>query len=614
MRLALPLGLIGLSFLVALILIYIFKPKYREKKVSSSYVWKLSLRYRKRKVPFEWLQRSLLFVIQILILSLIGFTMASPYTVIASEDGEKIAILDASASMFAQTEGKTRFERARDEISALARQTVPADRFSVILAGETASFVIRRSDSSNYILQKLTEAECGYTEPDLDGAMKLAEGVLSENPSADVYLFTDKTYTDSGKVRTVDLSKEEWNAAVLGFRAEWQRGRYVFTAKVASRNAPCEAAVSLFVDGKQQLSRLASCPQGGTVDVVWDALDIYDYQTAEVRLLAEDSCAFDNSFVIYGEHAETFKIQLVSADPGFLFLGLSSVPHCRVDRVNSLEEAAREGYDLYVYNKQLPADGLPADGAVWFIDPDSDANGRYGFSVGGKEKGDFYLSEAGGTGETYEALTHGLDPASVKVTEYSRLDSYLYYEKILTCNGDPVLLARQDGGQKFILMTFDVHMSDLPITADFPMLMLDLVSYSVSPTVENTHFLTGERVEINARANAASVTVACREADGRTEQTVYSVFPVTITAALPGEYTVTQRLTTGEERTDAFFVSAPAAESVFGGEEAALPQPIAIGSGTAKGKSKDYDIYIYLAAGILALVIIEWGLQSREQY
>ena len=73
MKFALPLGLLGLIAIAALILIYILKPKYQDKKVSSTYVWKLSLRYQKRKVPLQWLKSSLLLIVQIIIIIVLAF-------------------------------------------------------------------------------------------------------------------------------------------------------------------------------------------------------------------------------------------------------------------------------------------------------------------------------------------------------------------------------------------------------------------------------------------------------------------------------------------------------------------------------------------------------------
>lgn len=51
MNLLVPIGLLGLIGLLVLLIIYILKPNYQQKFVSSTYIWKLSLKYRKKKFP-----------------------------------------------------------------------------------------------------------------------------------------------------------------------------------------------------------------------------------------------------------------------------------------------------------------------------------------------------------------------------------------------------------------------------------------------------------------------------------------------------------------------------------------------------------------------------------
>ena len=44
-----PLGFLGLIGLIVWLIIYIIKPNYQQKIISSSYVWIKSLKYRKEK-------------------------------------------------------------------------------------------------------------------------------------------------------------------------------------------------------------------------------------------------------------------------------------------------------------------------------------------------------------------------------------------------------------------------------------------------------------------------------------------------------------------------------------------------------------------------------------
>lgn len=211
MKWLVPLGFLGLLGLVALLLIYLIKPNFQRKGVSSTYVWKLSMRFQKRRNPITRLQDILLLILQILAIIALALIMAFP--VIEAyrppEVTQKIAVIDGSVSMLAQTDGETRFERALDEVEALAAQVTAEENgeISVIFAGETAQFVSVRttagtaSELSEALaeLRKSPASQCTNGGADVDGAMQLAEQVLDETPLADVVYYTSVDYIDAGR-------------------------------------------------------------------------------------------------------------------------------------------------------------------------------------------------------------------------------------------------------------------------------------------------------------------------------------------------------------------------------------------------------------------------------
>lgn len=94
MNLLFPLGLLGLLGIAVLILIYILKPNYQQKIISSTYVWKLSLRYKRKRVPINRLRSILLLICQILIITSCAFILARPIieAVQRNRSEEKIAV------------------------------------------------------------------------------------------------------------------------------------------------------------------------------------------------------------------------------------------------------------------------------------------------------------------------------------------------------------------------------------------------------------------------------------------------------------------------------------------------------------------------------------------
>ena len=74
-----PLGFLGLIGLIILILIYIIKPNYQQKVISTTFVWRLSLKYRKKRIPVSKLRNILLFICQVLIITLMAMILAQPF-------------------------------------------------------------------------------------------------------------------------------------------------------------------------------------------------------------------------------------------------------------------------------------------------------------------------------------------------------------------------------------------------------------------------------------------------------------------------------------------------------------------------------------------------------
>ena len=52
MSLLTPLGLLAASSVLALIIIYIIRPNYQQKFISTTFVWKMSLKNKKKKIRF----------------------------------------------------------------------------------------------------------------------------------------------------------------------------------------------------------------------------------------------------------------------------------------------------------------------------------------------------------------------------------------------------------------------------------------------------------------------------------------------------------------------------------------------------------------------------------
>lgn len=619
MSFLIPLGLLGLTSILVLILIYIIKPKYHDKAVSSTFIWKLSLKYKKPKMPFEWLKRSLLLFLQLLILTSLALMLARPFVTLDSVSGEKVVVLDASASMMAKDGSKTRFEKAVDEILDLADGKQDEDRVTVILAGEEPTYLIRRADSTAQIRAALSDVSCSMGEGSIEAALELANSVLDENNAAEVILYTDHDYEQPGYVTVENLAKNEWNAAVLNVQTELKSGYYAFTAEVASYGKNTDLEVSLYVDDEWRLTKKVSLTADTVTQVTfWDEpeVSVVEYAAASVRLDVKDSYAYDNILFTYGSTRPRY-VELISEHPHLLNMALMSDTRNSVYQASMLPKPQiyTEGYDLYVYEGILP-ETLPKDGSVLLINPEGSV---FGLRLTDTVKGNFKASAAGGISSTYQQLMKGIDPTGISISRYKKVTSTKGFEVLMKCNGDPVMLAKEENGVRVVVLAFDLHYSDLPLLLDFPLLIHNMCEYAAPPTLEKSLFDVGETVTVHVKPNTESVQVRFEGRDGGEDETAdYTVFPLELTADKPGVYTVTQKLTSGKVRTDTFFVRTSAVESDFsavGGVLAA--EEYQGGNGNAEGNDVRYDIFEFfkiIAIALLVLLVVEWGVQYREQF
>jgi hypothetical protein len=104
-----PLGFLGFIGLIILIIIYIIKPNYKNKIISSTFIWKLSLKLRKKKIPVSKLRNIILFICQVLAICALTFIIAQPFIEAIKEPviTEKIILF----SVFSMPSRSSVFER-----------------------------------------------------------------------------------------------------------------------------------------------------------------------------------------------------------------------------------------------------------------------------------------------------------------------------------------------------------------------------------------------------------------------------------------------------------------------------------------------------------------------
>ena len=658
MTLLAPLGLLGLLSLVILLIIYIIKPNYQQKFISSTYVWKLSLKYQKKRLPVSKLRNILLILCQVFILTAAATILAKPVEVLSHQANyrEVIAIIDASASMRAEHDSMTRFERAVDQLQSLSDEVFNNKGVvSVILANNTPSFIAEKYEESDRLFLEdeldslLQNDSCSYGVSNVEGALNLCQTLLDDNPDAEVYLYTDTKYSyipNVDKLNVVDVTEEEeWNAAILDAYTVLEDNFYTLYVDVACYGRERDLDVNVVVNGANfedgettgktvTFSCTARCSLEQSTRIIFIQEDLYqEVETEEQRVVyyplsaeekffsykdiyiyiqEEDSFAEDNTFSVFDGNKEVLKILYRSALPNPFFPAvLQNLRRIYANKwdfwvteakpSDPMPEGGYSGYDFYFFEHEMPL-LLPKDGVVFLSNRDKTPLGaNFRVEVPKHWNGKSVPLEA--EIESHPLLNY-LDPSLFEVSMCTPITFGMEYETVLSCDGGtPALSYCNEDDQKIAVMSFNVHYSNLAITENISILMYNVFEYFLPATVAKNSFEIDEKIALNARGEKLSVS---REGD-RDFFLEYAEFPATMQASVPGAY-ILQQMTLGDKAiTEKIYIKIPKAESNIWAKADALENPY----GNVEKEFEFNDLLVYIAGAMVLILFLEWWLQSR---
>src|SRR3989338_8226864 len=218
------IGLFALLSLIPFIILYMRRPKPQDRIIPSLM---FLIKEQKMSKRYSFLRRfltNLLFFVQLLIFIGLSFAVASPFIRLPYDVSleNTVIILDASASMQAQENGKMRFDNAIKE----AKSTL-SGRNSIILA-ESIPLIILEEEDEEVALDILGSLEPKATATNLGDAILLARDLLEDKPGrivvisdfanvniADLLVVKRATETDERIVNFVDVSNKAGNVGII---------------------------------------------------------------------------------------------------------------------------------------------------------------------------------------------------------------------------------------------------------------------------------------------------------------------------------------------------------------------------------------------------------------
>jgi len=608
-----PWGLLGLLAVPALVALYILRQKHKTVKVPSLLLWKRTQTLMEASTPWQKLKKSLLFLLQLLCVILAALAIARPSIRSEKLSDELIIIIDSSASMTATDGegGKSRFELAVKAASSKADAMRDGQRITVITAGKTVTPVISRSDSKYEVKRVLKSLECGMSSADVDNAVLLAESMKSDTGSCEIILYTDSAYlTGEGGPEVVDLSTSRKNLAVMSLSSGVSESGTMALSVVESFGADAEVTLELLCDGVLTDAKKQSLPADTPVSVYWKNVPA-SAVLLTVRIAEDDILPADNSLCTAVSRENSKKVLIVSESGFFLEKVISAVSGYDVYKstpANWTNDTSGD-YELYIFDGFVP-EKLPEAVPCWFIAPSSGIEGvEFGATIKGST-----LSAA--PTPLCNELGEYLNLSAITLARFREVTSATDgWENVFLCGKYPVLLGKQSDGRALLLLSFDIHDSNLPLLKEFPILCQNMLSYSIPVMTDGDGvFETGYTMKIGRLAYSTSVKVACP--DGSIVEPSGANGDLTLTLSAPGVYKLTQTI----EKNTGDGVNKTSVSgyviSKLPAEESSMPGAGSISTGgegvTNTVKKGQLELWPYLIAVVLLLLTFEWWVYYRE--
>ncbi len=608
-----PLGLLGLLGIPVLIVIYIIKSKYTEQTVSSTYLWRLSERFLKKKNPFSRLTGLISLILQILAVLAISLTIAHPIVTVPGAAQDYCFVLDGTGSMQMQhEEGITRFEAGKMRIGEMIEQAADGSTFTLIYVAQDTSVVFEQTDHKKAALSLLDGLQYSFAESTLADAQATAQAYFAENSGTSVYLVTDKGYQTHENITLIRLCDESaQNYGLGGVTYTVQGDRVTVSGNVTSYRADATLRLELYADdGEQSVAGADVVVKREKATPFQLTATVAEFASLRVCIANEDVLSYDNSVVLFDPQSDdTYKILLVSDRPFFIEAALGAVGKTNIT-VRSTEEYQNDmGYGLYIFDTFTPT-AMPMDGSIWLINPLASSD-DLGFSV----QGEVALPEAGvlqlstDSTSTVQTLTKDMRGEEVHLTRYVKCGMYRKFATLMSIEGNPAVFAGTNlYGNRLAVFAFDLHDSNIAMRMDFVMLVRNLAEYSFPAVLEQNSFDCGDTVQINVLANTDSIRV-----DSPTGQVQYLSCQGAVASFVPAEagvYTLTVTVS-GSPRTFYLHAAIPEAERnpVIAEKELSLN-----GTQTAGGFDGTYDALILMFILLALLFAADWVVYCYEKY
>ena len=181
---------------IPIVALYLLRLKGRQRRVSSTFLWRQVVRDIEANTLWQRLRPNLLLLLQLLALAALVFALARPYFLRTSSiHGDLILVLDTSASMQASDVNPSRFGEAQQNALRLIDQLPKPNPTTVMLMGDVPEIIVAQSQDRGRVRRAIAEARPATGGANLATALSLAASVVRGERPAQVVVISDGNFT-----------------------------------------------------------------------------------------------------------------------------------------------------------------------------------------------------------------------------------------------------------------------------------------------------------------------------------------------------------------------------------------------------------------------------------
>ncbi|HEU4918192.1 MAG TPA: VWA domain-containing protein [Candidatus Limnocylindrales bacterium] len=525
MPLTTPLALLGLLFIPLVVAMYMLKLRREPKVVPSTLLWQRLLADVEANAPWQRLRRSLLFLLQLLLVAILVLLAARPFVERpAGLAGDIVLVVDTSASMAATDVLPDRLTVAKQAALEALRELPSGGKVSVIEAGRTARIVAAGSSDLGRIRIAIESIRPTAAQGDLADALELASELAAQSGDAEVLVATDAalatvpTTSVDAPVRVLRVGDERGrrNQAIVALAVRTAPSAVTRSVFVSVANLDLETAqrrIELWGDGRLLESRTIDMDPQQKADVIIDDVP-RDVAVVEVRLVGgetadpavpPDQLAADDRAWAVVPPDRVRNVLLVGEGDAYLETALSFLPNVNLWGTTparySRDVVRPDGtdWDLIIFERFVPTT-VPDVPSLLIAPPSSSPI----VEVTGK------LTNPGiGTLLPDEPVLRYVDLTTTHIAEAVRLELPAWARTVIPGpRGAPLLLTGVRSGVPTAVLAFEPRLSDLPLQVAFPILIANLTGELMGGSAPPTEAIEpGDPIALPLPAGATGLVV-----------------------------------------------------------------------------------------------------------